>query len=67
MSLITCTIALAAVTGLYVFWRAYISTLIQKRRQLRERVAHLLWVMADLDEPCVVERRKKVDRPLDVV
>ena len=52
MSLFYCAIALAAVTVIYLFWRSYLWGLLQRRRILRDRVAHMLWVMADVeDEP----------------
>ena len=50
MPLLVCSIALLAVTVIYLFWRSYLQA--QQRRQhvLRERVAYLLWTMASADE-----------------
>jgi hypothetical protein len=41
-------LAALAVAVIFYCWRAYhTQTLYRKQRQLRERVAHMLWVMAD--------------------
>jgi hypothetical protein len=50
MPLFYCAIALAAVTVIYLFWRSYLAVLLQRRRVLRERVTHMLWVMADPED-----------------
>ncbi len=40
--------AALAVAAIYYWYRAYLQTrLRQQRRQLRERVAYMLWVAAD--------------------
>jgi len=66
MHLLTCTLALAAVTVIYLVWRTYISGMLQRRRVLRDRVTHMLWVMADLEEPGSAAHLDKVDSPADV-
>jgi hypothetical protein len=40
------TAATLAVTSIYYTWRAYHYVLTQRHRSLRERVAYMLWVMA---------------------
>jgi hypothetical protein len=45
MNLILANLAALAVAGIYYAWRAYAQT--RKQRQLRERVAYMLWVMAN--------------------
>ncbi len=50
MQLFFCVTALAAVTVIYLLWRSHQMSLAQRQRVLHERVAHLLWVMADVDE-----------------
>jgi hypothetical protein len=62
MSLFACAVALAAVTAIYLFWRSYLSVLLRRRSVLRERVAFMLWVMAD-DEAAAVPgtRERKLD------
>ena len=67
MPLVYCTIALFAVTVIYLFWRSYLSVLLQRRRVLRDRVAHMLWVMAETDEAESGDPRQSVDSPVDVV
>jgi hypothetical protein len=68
MPLFFCAAALTAVTVIYLFWKSYQTSLEMRRRVLRERVAHLLWVMADADEmPQSRKVVKEVDSPLDVV
>ena len=67
MPLFYCVTAIAAVAVIYLFWRSYIWALLQRRRLLRERVTHMLWVMADLDEPPGAGKHsRKVDSPVDV-
>lgn len=50
MPLLYCTLALASVTVIYLFWKSYISVLMQRRRVLRDRVTFMLWVMAEETE-----------------
>jgi hypothetical protein len=40
-------VAALTVTAIYYIWRAYLNARLRKERQLRERVAYMLWVMAD--------------------
>lgn len=47
MPTIYCSIAALAVAGLYYSWRGYAHQLLYRQRVLRERVAYMLWVMAN--------------------
>jgi hypothetical protein len=47
MNLFPCGLAALAVAGIYYGWRAYFHTLLRRQRTLRERVAFMLWVMAN--------------------
>jgi hypothetical protein len=47
MELLCCNAAALAVTLLYYAWRAYDQARAARQRLLHERVAHLLWVVAD--------------------
>jgi hypothetical protein len=65
MPLLYSALALAAVTVIYLFWRSYLSFLLQRREVLRERVAFMLWVMAeDAESP---RGRGDSDRMADLV
>jgi hypothetical protein len=67
MPLFFCAAAIAAVSVIYLFWRSYQTSLFVRRRVIRERVAHLLWIMADVDEkPSSRKLVPEVDSPLDV-
>lgn len=66
MPLFFCAVAVSAVTVIYLFWLSYRTALVQRRRLLRERVAHLLWVLADADESPAQNRTRKVDSPADM-
>jgi hypothetical protein len=67
MSLFACAVAVAAVTAIYLFWKSYLAVLLQKRGVLRERVAFMLWVMAD-EEPasCAGRHRRAFDSSPDL-
>jgi hypothetical protein len=47
MNPIWCNLAAVAVGLLYCFWRTHRRQLGRKHQQIRERVAYMLWVMAD--------------------
>jgi hypothetical protein len=47
MNILLCSLATLAVAGLYYGWRGYDGALRQRQRTLRERVAYMLWVMAN--------------------
>ena len=47
MELLCCNVAALAVALLYYTWRAYDEARIARQRVLHERVAHMLWVIAD--------------------
>jgi hypothetical protein len=46
MYAIPCNVAALMVASLFYTWRAYRDGLRQRERTLRERVAYMLWVMA---------------------
>jgi hypothetical protein len=47
MELLCCNAAALAVALVYYTWRAYDQARAARQRLLHERVAHLLWVVAD--------------------
>jgi hypothetical protein len=47
MSPIVSSIAALAVANIYYIFRAYVQVQERKQRRLRERVAFMLWIMAD--------------------
>jgi len=47
MPTIVCNLAALVVAGLFYTWRAYRVALLHRHRTLRERVAYMLWVMAN--------------------
>ena len=47
MELLCCNVAALAVALLYYTWRAYHQARLTRHRVLHERVAYMLWVMAD--------------------
>jgi hypothetical protein len=51
----TCSVATLAVAGIYYVWRVYQLAQFKRQRTLRERVAYMLWVMANRgdDQPVV--------------
>ena len=67
MQQLACSIAILAVTVVYCFWRSYLEAARRRQQLLRERVAYLLWVLADVDENDLAEAGTDlVDTPLDV-
>jgi hypothetical protein len=46
MPTIVCGLSSLMVAGIFYSWRSYQDLVAQKHRQLRERVAYMLWVMA---------------------
>jgi len=50
MPLLVCSIALLAVTVIYLFWRSYLLAFERRQDVLRERVALLLWTAADAEQ-----------------
>ena len=46
MQAVSTGVAALAVATIFYIYRGYIGILLQRRRQLRERVAYMLWVMA---------------------
>ncbi len=67
MQQFVCSIAILAVTIIYLFWRVYLQASHRRERHLRERVTFLLWVAADVDEFALagVDERA-LDNTLDV-
>ena len=53
MSAILPSLSTLAVSAIYCIWQAYVRyELVARQRQLRERVAYMLWVMAQsIDGP----------------
>jgi hypothetical protein len=47
MQMICCNIAALAVASIYYSWRAYSGGLLVRQRLLRDRVAFLLWMVAN--------------------
>ena len=47
MNLIVCAASALSVAVLFYSWRSYHHQLLQQRNKLRERVAYMLWVMAN--------------------
>jgi hypothetical protein len=47
MHMIPCGLAAFVVASIYYTWRAYHGALLHRERTLRERVAYLLWCVAD--------------------
>ncbi|MCI0378925.1 MAG: hypothetical protein L0Y72_27115 [Gemmataceae bacterium] len=44
---VVCGVAALAVATLFYGWRSYHERLIHKQRTLRERIAYMLWVVAN--------------------
>ena len=65
MQQLACSIAILMVTVIYLFWRAYLQAALRRRQVLRERLAYLLWVLADMDETDLA-MADLLDKPLDV-
>lgn len=42
-----------AVAGVYYVWRAYAEVLERRRQRLCRRMAYMLWVMAQQEEPAL--------------
>lgn len=67
MQQLACSIAILAVTVVYCFWRSYLEVARRRQQLLRERVAYLLWVAADVDEDALATAgADMVDAPLDM-
>ena len=47
MSCIVCAVSAMSVALLYSTWRTHHDKIMQRQLQLRERVAYMLWVMAN--------------------
>lgn len=50
MATIFCNISALAVASIFYSWRIYYGECLKRQRQLRERVAYMLWVMANQAE-----------------
>jgi len=53
------SIATLAVSIIFYTWQLYSQIRVQKQRTLRERVAFMLWVMANEDEDATCETTAK--------
>jgi hypothetical protein len=52
MEMLCCNVAALVVALLYYIWRSYHHARLARQRVLRERVAYLLWVIAErIDSP----------------
>jgi hypothetical protein len=47
MQFLLCNVATLAVVLLFLVWKTYRGVVTRRRRLLRERVAYMLWVMAE--------------------
>jgi hypothetical protein len=47
MSVFVCAISTMSVALLYSTWRTHFHHVVQREKQLRERVTYMLWVMAN--------------------
>ncbi len=47
MQLLSCNLAALAIATLYYMWRDYYLVYMQRERQIRERVAYMLWTAAN--------------------
>ncbi len=47
MHLVNCSIAALAVASIFYMWRAYATDRVKREQTLRERIAYMLWVMAN--------------------
>ena len=65
MQQLACCIAILAVMAVYWSWRSYFEAVRRRRKLLGERVAYLLWVVADVDEPGLVPAGDVFDDVLD--
>jgi hypothetical protein len=67
MPLLVCSIALLAVTVIYLFWRSYLQATQRRQRTLRDRIAYLLWVTAGAEEDAdLVFSTAAIDNHADV-
>ena len=51
MPTILCNVAALAVASIFYTWRAYRLAQLHRHRNLRERVAYMLWIMANNGDP----------------
>ena len=47
MALVCCNISVLTVACIFYLWRSYADELVRRERTLRERIAYMLWVMAN--------------------
>jgi hypothetical protein len=67
MALLACNVAVLAVLVIYLFWRDYLQSQTRRQRRLQERVAYLLWVLADVGEDCDSDDLYTLDNRLNVI
>jgi hypothetical protein len=48
MQTLCCHVAALAVASIFYTWRAYAADVLARHRTLRDRVAYMLWVAADV-------------------
>ena len=56
MPTLLCNVAALMVAGLFYSWRAYSLGQVRRLRTLRERVAYMLWVMAQAIDSSAVRK-----------
>jgi hypothetical protein len=49
------TVAALAVVAIYYIWRTYLRVMLSRERTLRQRVAFMLWVVANPDAEAALE------------
>jgi hypothetical protein len=54
MQILCCHIAALGVASIFYTWRSYCAEMLGRHRLLRDRVAYMLWVAADLGEGACV-------------
>ena len=58
MQIICCHVAALSVASIFYAWRSYAVELLGRHRLLRDRVAYMLWVAADLGEEAACLRKE---------
>jgi hypothetical protein len=66
MQHLACIMAILAVAVLYWSWRSYLEAVRRRRKLLGQRVAYLLWVLAEVDEGELVPAGDVFDSHLDL-
>jgi len=65
MQVLCCHMAALTVASIFYAWRSYSIELLDRHRLLRDRVAYMLWVVADLGErPCTTPCQEEMPAPV---